>query len=79
MNLYLIERVDEQRGKWYDQNQGYVIAAPNPPQARALASEAHRDEDKHLWFSPERSTCKLIGVAHERDLPGIILTDCLNG
>jgi hypothetical protein len=68
MKLWLLERIENTS---YDENRGFVIAAPNEKRAREIANKKHSDEGS-IWERYEEVSCREIT---RREPEGIILSD----
>jgi len=75
MKLYLLAQ-DENTG--YDTYDSCVVAAENAEAARLISPCSYRgfsDSALHSWASsPDRVTVQFLGVAHDAQAPGIVLS-----
>lgn len=67
MAIYLLTRGPEDWGG--DENNGFVISAPNEDKARSTANESASDEG-HIWDDCDRVKCEII---NKHTPTGIIL------
>jgi len=72
MKIFKISRED---GAWYDENDGFVIAASSEAEVRKIASDHAADEGAAVWFDPQESTCQVIGEALPNQSSEVILCD----
>jgi len=72
MKIFKISRED---GAWYDENDGFVIAASSEAEVRKIASSHAADEGAAVWLNAHESTCQVIGEALSNQLPEVILRD----
>jgi hypothetical protein len=68
MKLWLLERVDNDEFH-YDENEGFVIAAPNELRAREIANDNRSDEGE-IWEKVEEVTCREIT---KKEPEGVVL------
>lgn len=71
MNLYLITR----RVTDYDEHGGFVVAAVDEDDARAVIDEDVRFNGPHPTWSWERSEVECIGTAAPHVVRGVLLED----
>jgi hypothetical protein len=71
--LYRVRRADGHVR--YDENAGFVIAAPDGDAARRIAAANASDEGEGPWLDTARSIVRNIGVAHDDIAEGVILQD----
>lgn len=69
-------------GQGYDVARGFVVAAKNETDARAMIAgepgaytDTYGDEGRDLWLAPPLSTCVQLGRADRGVAAGIILRD----
>ena len=55
MRLWVLKRLTEQ--PVYDANNGFVIRASDPSEARMIATSYTCDEGKDVWLSTDTSSC----------------------
>ena len=72
MYIYILTRT---RTCGCDEAWGFVVTAPSPQAARALASAEHGDEGAACWLTLAQSSCLRLGVAGKGWETGIQLKD----
>lgn len=63
MKLFLLDRLPNNDGDYWDEYYGFVIAAKSHRSARKIAQAKDGDEtrrDKSFWLKKENATCKII-------------------